>query len=79
MHIHDLSRSEADDAKTQYDEFLKSVVVTHKESFDGFEYEAHRFLSVYLIGQKSMLWYSKSFNMCAFFSLDRRVSRGALM
>ena len=29
--------------------------MAHKESFDGFEYEAHRaveFLSVYLIGQK---------------------------
>lgn len=52
---YELSSSEAGDAKKQYDEFLKSVVVAHKESFDGFEYEAHRvveFLSVYLIGQK---------------------------
>ena len=29
--------------------------------------------------RKSMLWYSKSFNMCAFFPMDRGVSRGALV
>ena len=48
-----LTSSEADDAKSQFDEFLDNVVVANKDSFTSFDFKSQRldeFLTVYLVG-----------------------------